>query len=77
MDYESNKELKKLQFYGAGPKAALPDLSNEGITFEIKKIGTIHTLDENNICSDHYFIQKHVDFPESDVVFVLAIIHYG
>ena len=35
VDYESNKELKKLQFYGAGPKAALPDLTNEGITSEI------------------------------------------
>ena len=35
VDYESNKELKKLQFYGAGPKAALPDLSNEGNSSEI------------------------------------------
>ncbi len=27
IDYSKNNELRKLQFFGAGPKAAIPDAS--------------------------------------------------
>ena len=59
VDYESNKELKKLQFYGAGPKAALPDLSAEGKiqTYVLVKLQNHEPLDSKAAFSVHHKVK--------------------
>lgn len=34
IDYSANSELKKLQFFGAGPKAAVPPLNPKGNVYK-------------------------------------------